>query len=128
MINLIIIGIIFLLSLIFSFIAYLGHLFYIPKNTKTDEGDKKIEQKNAPWQWKFFELWRFFVSFFLGGLIGYYFISVRWNPIFEGEALNAADFILIFIFILCITGLFPYLLKNITEEINATISRFLRNQ
>lgn len=119
--NLMIIGIIFLASIVFSFIAYRGHLFYDFDN------DIKKEKKEAPISWRFFELWRFFVSFFLGGLVGYYFISVRWNPIFKGETLNAADFILIFIFALCITGLFSYILKNITDSINSIISRVLKN-
>lgn len=112
--------------MVLSFIAYLGHEFYIPRNWDTGGGDKKLLQENAPWQWKFFEIWRFFVSFFMGGLIGYYFIVVRYAPIFKGETPNGADFILMIIFAICITGWFPYFLKNVTEGINAIITRILK--
>lgn len=117
--NIIVTGI-FLVSIIFSIIAYQGHLFYKP------EEDKKVERKDAPWSWKFFEGWRFFVSFFLGGLIIYYFISVRWDLIFIGGTLYVSDFVLLFILVLCATGLFPYALKNITDAMNLIISKILK--
>lgn len=119
--NLIIIGAIFIASIIFGFIKYYGNVYY-----KYDyEKDEKNPRENAPWQWKFIEIWNCFVNFFLGGLIGYYFISIRWNLISQGATLNAGDFILIFIFALCVFGQFPHLLKNITEGINAILKRVL---
>jgi hypothetical protein len=119
---LIILGTIFIVSLIFGYIKYLGNVYYKYDHLK----DIKSSSKNAPWQWKFVEIWGSFVGYFFGGLIGYYFICVRLKPILSGETLNVADFILLFIFGLCITGWLPYFFKNITEGINAIINKFLK--
>jgi len=91
-----------------------------------DAGSDKIkEHKNAPWQWKFFEIWNFSINFFLGGLIGYYFILVRWNSISKDGILNIADFVLFFIFAMCLLRWFPYLIKNFTEGITVILKRVL---
>ncbi len=119
--NLIIISIIFVISVVFGFIKYYGNV-----SSRYDyKEDKKEPLKNAPWQWKFVEIWNGFVNFFLGGLIGYYFISIRWTYISQGEALNIGDFILIFIFASCLFGYFAILIKNITEGVSAILKRVL---
>jgi len=118
--NLIIIGIIFIVSFVLGFIKY-KNIYY----GYNDKEDKQYPRINSPWQWRFIEIWNCFINFLLGGLIGYYFISVRWNAISNGEILKTADFILIFILTMCLTGWFPHFLKNITEGINAIITRVL---
>lgn len=110
------IGIIFVVSLIFGLIKYYG-------NVVTSFNSEEYREK--PWQWKFIEIWNCFVNFFLGGLIGYYFVSVRWGLISQGEALNTGDFVLIFIFVFCVFGHFVYLIKNITEGIYKIIDKLL---
>ena len=119
--NLIIIGILFVVSLIFGCIKYFGNV-HCRYNYKDDE-TKPLE--NAPWQWKFIEVWNCFVNFFLAGLIGYYFILIRWEYLSAGEALNTGDFVLLIIFAMCLFGHFPHLIKNITEGINAILKRVL---
>lgn len=87
--------------------------------------DKKIKYKNAPWQWKFFEVWASFANFCIAGLIGYYFVYVRLEPISKGGSISTADFVLFFIFAMCLFRWFPYLLKNLTEGINSILKRVL---
>jgi|GEM_PF-1510595 len=118
--NILIILVIILLSLILAFIKYKATYY----NYDYDN-DKISPKKESPWPWQFNEIWNPFINFLLGGLIGYYFISIRWSSISNGEILNTADFILIFIFIMCLTGWFPHLLKNITEGVNAILKRIL---
>jgi len=107
-------------SLILAFIKYKATCY-----SYDYEEDETSIKKNAPWPWQFNEIWNPFINFLLGGLIGYYFISVRWIAISSGEILKTADFILIFIFVMCLTGWFPHLIKNITEGINAILKRVL---
>lgn len=116
--SLIIIGII-IVSFILAFIKY--------KNTCYGydyDKDEIFPRKKSPWPWKFIEIWNPFINFLLGGLIGYYFILVRWNPISNGEDIETTDLILLFIFAMCLTGWFTHLLKNVTEGINAILGRF----
>lgn len=113
------IGILIIVSLILAFIDFIASITY-------DFGeDKKIIKKNAPWQFKFFEIWSRFFNFFIAGLIGYYFISVRWSQLLNGKEINVNDFILFFIFAACIFRWLPYLIKNFTEGINAILKRIL---
>ena len=118
--NILIILIIIAVSLILAFIKYKAICY----SYNYDE-DKISLKKNSPWPWEFNEIWNHFISFLLGGLIGCYFILVRWNAISSGEILKTADFILIFIFVMCLTGWFPHLIKNITEGVNAILKRVL---
>lgn len=119
--NLIVIFIIFLISVIFGFIKYYGNV-----SSRYDyNADEKKPLKNAPWQWKFVEVWNGFINFFLGGLIGYYFIFIRWAYISQGQPLNVGDFVLIFIFASCLFGHFSLLIKNITEGVSAILKRIL---
>ncbi|MDD5710713.1 MAG: hypothetical protein PHV43_01255, partial [Candidatus Colwellbacteria bacterium] len=104
-------------------------VYYNPDRGIADKEKTKdywSEQRGAPWQWKLVEILNHTLSFFIAGLIGYYFVLVRLDPILRGsEMLNTNDIILFFIFALCIFGWFPYLLKNITEGISALIARVL---
>jgi hypothetical protein len=118
--SLFIVGIIFILSLVVSVIHFGSSCFY-----DSDEDREKLHV-NAPWQWKFAEIWNRFIGFSLGGLSVYYFISIRWNPIFRGESLNLFDFVVLIIIGICLLGWLPYFIKNITEGITAILNRILR--
>lgn len=118
--NIFIIGFIAIVSLVLGFMNYSASVIYDAEN------DKKRHYENAPWQWKFFEVWDSFVNFFLAGLIGYYFTLVRWGPISKGVAINTTDFILFFLFAMCLLRWFPYLIKNFTEGINVILERVLK--
>ena len=113
MTNLTIIGITLLFSLVLGFIKY---------------GSLVSSYKGKPWQLKFLEIWNNFISFFIGGMIGYYFVSVRWNLLLEGEPLSTSDFVLIIIFALCIFGHLPVLSLNISEGIAAILKRVLEGK
>jgi hypothetical protein len=118
--NLYILGVLFILSLLLGYIKYNNIL-----HNYNFEEDREKPLKNVPWQWKFIEIWNGFVNFFLGGLIGYYFISIRLSFILEGKTLDLSDFILIFIFASCLFGHFSILLLNITKGVEAIIKRVL---
>jgi len=113
MTNFTFLGLLFLVSLILALIKY---------------GSLANSYKNEAWQLKFIEIWNSFVSFFLGGIIGYYFVSVRWNLLLKGEPFSTGDFVLIFIFVLCLFGHLPVLSKNITEGISAILKRVLEGK
>ena len=59
----------FIVSLILGFVKY---------------GSLASAYKNAPWQLKFIEIWNDFANFFITGLIGYYFVVVRWPLLLKG--------------------------------------------
>ncbi|OGH17944.1 MAG: hypothetical protein A2868_03350 [Candidatus Levybacteria bacterium RIFCSPHIGHO2_01_FULL_40_15b] len=111
MINPAIVGILF-----FSLI--LGYLrkdsFDYPKDTK--------------WQIKLLEVWNNFVSYTIGGLIGYYFFIVRWEAILGGEKVTISDFGLILLLCLSFFGHLPVLSKNISEGIAAILKRVLESR
>lgn len=117
--TILIFGTIFVVSLVLGFWSYSASILYDVQK------DERKTYKNAPWQWKFFEIWNCFFNFFIGGLIGYYFVLVRLNPILKGENLNINDYVLFFIFVMCLFRWFPYLIMNFTQGINAIIQKFL---
>jgi hypothetical protein len=106
--------IIIVISFILAVIAYDGKVL------------SSIKDKNFPWTWHLIEILNQFITYFIGGLIGYYFILVRWNQIFDGGDLFWSDFILFLIFSMCLFRYFPYFLKNITKGISAIISRVIK--
>jgi len=108
--NLIIIGIILLVSLILGLIKY---------------SSLSGSYKNSSWQLKFVEIWNDFVNFFIAGFIGYYLILIRWPLLSKGEVLNTSDFALFFIFMLGIFGHLCVMSKNITDGIQTIIKRVL---
>jgi hypothetical protein len=123
MISQIILVIILLISfLIIAVIQFKASSYYDSAN------DKKIPHVNAPWQWKFVEIWNRFMNLSLGGLLGYYFVLVRWNPISKGEGLNLSDFVIFIIFAMSLLGWLPYFIKNITEGITAILERILERR
>jgi hypothetical protein len=107
--NLIII-IIFLVSLFLGLIKY---------------GSLADSYKGKSWKLKFVEMWNDFINFFITGLIGYYFILIRWPMLSKGEMLNVSDFALFVIFILGLFGHLCVISKNITEGVEAIIKRVL---
>ena len=80
------------------------------------------EKSEAFW---FFEIWRDFVCFSLTGAMGYFFVVFRWPSIVESGSLSTADFILGLVFVMGALGTWPYFIKNVTQGIEAIISRFL---
>lgn len=89
------------------------------------KADKDINHEKAPFSWKFFQIWNFFICFFIGGLIGYYFVAIRWRQLSQGDNLVSSDFILGLIFLMSFIGYLPHFLKNITEGIQAILKRVL---
>jgi len=81
-------------------------------------------RKSIPW-W-FFECWRDFVSYFITGVIGYFFVAVRWPNIAKSGILSVSDFVLLLIFFIGVLGWTPYVIKNVTEGLNAIIGRILK--
>ncbi len=73
---------------------------------------------------KFLELWRNFINYFLTLTIVYYFISIRWLYINQGN-FSISDFILFIVFIVGVFGWLPYFVKNITEGITVIFKKFL---
>jgi hypothetical protein len=118
--NILIILIIIAASLILGLIKY-KQIYY----GYNDEKNEINLKGKAPWQWRFSEFWNFFVSFLLGGFLGYYFISFRWPVISDIKTLQTIDFVLMIIFMMCITGWFPYFIKNITEGITTIVKRII---
>lgn len=106
--NLAILGIIFLISLILGLIKF-GTL------------------QTAGWngQRKFAETWNDSVNFIIAGLIGYYFILVRWPLLQDGETFSTGDFVLLAIFAMGLFGHLCVMSKNITEGINAILKTIL---
>ena len=76
--------------------------------------------------WWFFEIWRDVVSYFITGVIAYFFLAIRWPKIAESGNLFVSDFILFFAFFIGVLGWWPYFIKNITEGINAIIAKLLK--
>ena len=85
-----------------------------------------IDTKSWNWQRKFVEMWNDFVNFFIAGLVGYYFIVVRWPRLFVGDTLNTSDIFLLIVFLLGFFGHLCVLSNNITEGIKAIIDRYFK--
>lgn len=111
--NVAIIVIIFFVSLALGLIKY---------------GSISSAYKNKPWQLKFIEIWNDFMNFFIAGLIGYYFILIRWPLVLEGEVLNTSDFILFIIFMIGVFGHLCVMSKNITEGVETILKRVLERK
>ena len=75
--------------------------------------------------WWFFEVWRDFVNYFISFLIGYFLVVIRWPYIAQSGNLSGSDFLLGLIFFVGILGWWPYFIKNVTEGIDAIITKIL---
>lgn len=113
MTSLIIIGIIFLISLVLGLIKY---------------GSLANSYKGSSWQLKFAEIWNDFINFFIAGLVGYYFVIVRLPILLKGESLVFGDFVLFIIFILGLFGHLCVMSLNITKGVEAILSRVLERK
>lgn len=107
--NIVILFSILLISLVLGFIKY---------------GSQEIN-KSWNWQHKFVELWNDVINFLLAGLVGYYFVQVRWPSLLQGETLEISDFLLFVIFAIGLFGHLNVLSFNITQGIEAIIKRVL---
>lgn len=84
--------------------------------------------KGKPWQLKFIEIWNDFINFFVAGLIGYYFVLIKWPMIIEGEKLDTGDIFLLVIFLFGLFGHLCVLSKNLTENIQDFIKKYLESK
>lgn len=87
-----------------------------------------LKVKGTPWQLKFLEIWNNFISYSIGGLIGYYFFTVRWELLLGGEQVTISDFGLILLLSLSFFGHLPVLSRNISEGISAILKRVLEGK
>lgn len=108
--NIIIFGVLFLLSLILGIIKF---------------GSLAESYKKSSWQLKFIEIWNDFINFFITGLIGYYFVVFRLPVLSTGEVFGGGDFALFVVFVLGLFGHLCVVSKNITEGISAILKRVL---
>lgn len=108
--NLVILGAIFLVSLLLGFIKY---------------GSIASNYKNSPLQLKFIEIWNDFWNFFIAGLIGYYFLLVRLPLLLKGNEFTVFDFVLFIIFLLGLFGHLCVMSKNITDGIEVIFKKVL---
>jgi hypothetical protein len=120
--NLLILCVIFIVSLKLGYIWYSSII-----HDETEDGKEKL-LKDSSSQRKFKDFWSFFINFFIGGLIGYYFVTIRWGHFLGGDPLNVGDFFLAILFILSMFGHLPVLSLNITKGIEAILSRVLEHQ
>lgn len=110
MINYIVIGLLFLLSIVLGIIKY---------------GSLADQYRGKSWQLKFIEFWNDFANFFIAALVGYYFCLVRLPLLIRGEGLNVADFFLFIVFTLGVFGHLCVVSKNITDGVEAILKRVL---
>lgn len=75
---------------------------------------------------KILEIWRHTMGYFIALTIVYFFIAVRWPRITSESVLSVSDFVLGIVFLISIIGWLPHFIRNITEGINAIISRVLK--
>ena len=75
------------------------------------------QYKDKIWQSKFIEIWNDFINFLVAGLIGYYFVLVKWPMLRNGGTLNKGDFVLFIIFALGMFGHLCVISKNITDGV-----------
>lgn len=83
-----------------------------------------IDKHNS--YFKFLEFWRSSINYFITLVIVYYFISIRWPHVSQGNNLSIEDFTLGIFFLIGVFGWLPYFIKNITEGINAIIAKVLK--
>lgn len=83
--------------------------------------------KTTGWSWqrKFAEIWNCTINFFLAGLVGYYFILIRWPLLSRGGSLDLNDFVLFAIITMGLFGHLNVLSYNITNGIEAILKRVL---
>ncbi|HBE89979.1 MAG: hypothetical protein A3E37_01970 [Candidatus Andersenbacteria bacterium RIFCSPHIGHO2_12_FULL_46_9] len=108
--EIVVLGIIFLASLCLGIIKY---------QTVLKEGEWK-------WQRKFAEGWNNFVNFFIAGLVGYYFMLVRWPLLAKGANIETSDFLLFAILTMGVFGHLNVLSYNITKGVEAILDRVLK--
>lgn len=101
--NIIIWAILFLVSIVWGWLHYKAGY------------NKNLSNENG--YYKFLEFLRPFINYFVALIIAYYFVSIRWIYINQGNNLSAGDFILGAIFLIGVFGWLPYLTKYIVEGI-----------
>lgn len=121
--SIIILGILLITSLVLGWIKYKS--IYSNYDFQRDE---KNPRKNAPWQLKFAEIWNDFVSFFIAGLVGYYFVLIRLPHLLKNDVLTTSDFLLFVIFLLGLFGHLCVMSKNITDGIETILKRVLERK
>jgi len=89
---------------------------------------KQPKKDNWNWQQKFAEIWNCSINFFIASLVAYYFVIVRWPFIASGNNPTVADFILLLVFGMGMFGHLNVLSLNLTEGVEAIISRFMKGK
>jgi hypothetical protein len=97
----------FVWVLLFLISIILGYLTYKEASPKNNNG--RI--------FAFMNIFRHTVGYFIGSIIGYYFVQVRYNGIIKGGNLTIGDLILGLIFIISITGWLPFYVKSTHDKI-----------
>lgn len=72
------------------------------------------------------DIWRHALNYFFTAVLIYYFLEIRWPVIQTSANLSTSDFIIGFAIMIGVFGWWPYVIKNITEGINAIISKALK--
>jgi len=105
--------IITVLSLILGVFRY----FYSSRKVDKNERNKFIFWSN--------ELLNHSISVFIGGVIVYYFISIRYPLIVDDGAISTMDLILLLIFLTSFIGWLPYTIGNITKSVEKIVSKVI---
>ncbi len=108
--NFVILSLVFLASIILGYIKF---------------ASIAPSRKGWSWQLNFVEFWNDIVNFLFAGLVGYYFIRVRWPLLLKGKLLDISDFGLFIIFAMGLFGHLCVISNNITKGIEAIIKKIL---
>lgn len=84
-----------------------------------------FQYKDKSCELKFIELWNNVINFFIAGLIGYYFVTVRWFFLKEGSTISVGDILLLLVFILGIFGHLCVMSHNLTESIKDIVQKYI---
>ncbi|MBU1348445.1 hypothetical protein KJ781_00030 [Patescibacteria group bacterium] len=69
--------------------------------------------------------WRLILGYFIGYTVVYYFLDIRWAHISQSLDWKASDFVLGLLALVGIFGWLSHAVRNVTEGINAIITRVL---
>ena len=83
-------------------------------------------RKGWSWQLNFIEYWNCSVNFFVVALIAYYFWTIRWAQLANGDSLNLGDILVFTFFLLGLFGHLNVFSFNITRGIEAIIDRYFK--
>ncbi len=109
--------------IIWIIIATWSIVFGILKMLYSNRDDTEIRGKSI---YVINEIWNHTISIFLGGIIIYYLISIRYPLVVQKGNIELLDLILLFVVAMCLLGMFPYFIRNLTEGISGIIKKALK--